>query len=141
MLRLDVLASGNLKSIAICMNYMYFLHFDFMHSEYMCYHDIFLLLTAVNCGTLNNPANGQVSHTGRTTYRQTATYSCDTGYNLVGDSTRTCQATRVWSGSEPTCQSVLLLKLEYYLLVLDMYTQNLKLCWSTGCTVFLDTQL
>ena len=112
MLRLDVLASGNLKSIAIFMNYTYFLHFDFMHSAYMCYYDIFLLLTAVDCGTLNNPANGQVSHTGRTTYRQTATYSCDTGYNLVGVSTRTCQATGVWSGSVPTCQGMLLLKLE-----------------------------
>ena len=100
------------------------MHFDFMHSEYMCYHDIFLLLTAVDCGTLNNPANGQVSHTGRTTYRLTATYSCDTGYNLVGVSTRTCQATGVWSGSTPTCQGMLLLKLGYYLLVLDMYTQK-----------------
>ena len=109
MLRLDVLASGNLKSIAIFMNYTYFMHFDFMHSEY---NDIFLLLTAVDCGTLNNPANGQVSYTGRTTYRQTATYSCDLGYNLVGDSNRTCQATGVWSGSEPTCQGTLLLKLE-----------------------------
>ena len=112
MLRLDVLASGNLKSIAIFMKYTYFMHFDFMHSAYMCYYDIFLLLTAVDCGTLNNPANGQVSHTGRTTYRQTATYSCDTGYNLVGVSTRTCQATGAWSGSVPTCQGMLLLKLE-----------------------------
>ena len=113
MLRLDVLASGNLKSIAICMNYTYFLHFDFMHSEYMCYHDVFLLLTAVDCGTLNNPANGQVTHTGRTTYRQTATYSCDTGYNLVGGTQRTCLATGVWSGSVPTCQGMLLLEFEY----------------------------
>ena len=86
----------------------------------MCYHDIFLPLTAVDCGTLNNPATGQVSHTGRTTYRQTVTYSCDTGYSLAGLSTRMCQATRVWSGSEPTCQGMLLLKLEYYILVLGM---------------------
>ena len=26
-------------------------------------------------------------------FEQTATYSCNTGYNLVGDSTHTCQAT------------------------------------------------
>ena len=64
---------------------------------------------AVNCSTLNNPANGQVSHTAGTTFGQTATYSCDTGYNLVGDSTRTCQATGVWSESEPTCQGMQLL--------------------------------
>ena len=60
----------------------------------------------VDCNTLTNPANGQVSTTG-TTFGETATYSCNTGYNLVGDSTRTCQATGEWSGSEPTCQSML----------------------------------
>ena len=65
---------------------------------------VFLLLTAVNCGTLTYPARGRVSHTGGTTYGKTATYSCYTGYRLVGSSTRTCQATRVWSRSTPTCQ-------------------------------------
>ena len=68
----------------------------------------FFFPKAVNCGTLTNPANGQVTHTGGTTFGQTATYSCNTGYNLVGGSSRTCQATRVWSGSAPTCQGMLL---------------------------------
>ena len=68
---------------------------------------ISLFSTVVDCGTLANPANGQVSTTARTTFRQTATYSCNTGYNLVGDSTRTCQATGQWSGSVPTCQRML----------------------------------
>ena len=71
--------------------------------------------SAVDCGTLTNPANGKVSYTGRTTFGQTATYSCNTGYNLVGSSTRTCQATRAWSGSAPTCQGMLL-KHEYNVL-------------------------
>ena len=62
----------------------------------------------MDCGSLTNPANGQVSHTTGTTFGQTATYSCNTGYNLVGDSTRTCQATGEWSGSEPTCERMLL---------------------------------
>ena len=65
---------------------------------------IFFLLTVVDCGNLTNPANGQVSHTAGTTFEQTATYSCDTGFNLMGDTTRTCQATGVWSGNAPTCQ-------------------------------------
>ena len=68
---------------------------------------VFLILTAVDCGTMTIPANGQVSHTGGTTFGQTATYSCNTGYNLVGSSIRTCQATGVWSGSAPNCQGVL----------------------------------
>ena len=69
---------------------------------------IFLVSIAVNCGSLPDPANGSVNHTAGTTFGQTATYSCNTGYNLVGDSTRTCQATGNWSGSAPTCQSMLL---------------------------------
>ena len=61
----------------------------------------------MNCGPLTDPANGQVSHPDGTTFGQTATYSCNTGFNLVGDSTRMCQATGMWSGSEPTCQRML----------------------------------
>ena len=74
----------------------------------------FLYLTVVDCGTLTNPASGHVSHTAGTTFGQTATYSCNAGYRLVGDNTRTCQVTGVWSGSAPTCHSMLLL--------LHMYT-------------------
>ena len=45
-------------------------------------------------------------------FGHTATYSCNTGYILMGSNTRTCQATRKWSDSAPTCQGMLLLKLE-----------------------------
>ena len=64
----------------------------------------------MNCSTLSSPANGQVSHFAGTAFGQTATYSCDTGYNLVGDSTRMCQANGRWSGSEPICQGRLLME-------------------------------
>ena len=67
-----------------------------------------VLSTAVDCGPLCNLTNGQVSHTAGTTFGQTATYSCNTGYNLVGDNTRTCQADGEWSGSAPTCQGMFL---------------------------------
>ena len=72
---------------------------------YMMY---FLTLTAVVCGNLTDPANGQVDHTAGTTFGQTATYSCNTGYNLVENSTRTCQVSGNWSGNAPTCEGVLL---------------------------------
>ena len=75
-------------------------------SNHTCIY-IFFFPIVVSCGTLANPANGQVGHTG-STFGQTATYSCNTGYNLVGGSTRTCQATGVWSGSPPICQGMLL---------------------------------
>ena len=67
-----------------------------------------LVLTAVNCGSLTDPVNGSVNHTAGTTFGQTATYSCNTGYELVGNSIHTCQASGNWSGSVPTCRGVLL---------------------------------
>ena len=73
---------------------------------YMIY--VFLSTTAVDCGSLTDPANGSVDHTAGTTFRQTVNYSCNTGYNLVGNSTRTCNATGQWSGSEPACERMLL---------------------------------
>ena len=49
---------------------------------------------------LSNPANGQVIIIG-----STATYTCDSGYELIGDDTRTCED-GVWTGQEPTCSSI-----------------------------------
>ena len=77
-------------------------------------HDVFLFVTAVDCGSLTDPANGQVDHTAGTTFQQTATYSCNTGYNLVGNRARTCQAAGNWSGSAPTCQGVYICKLTIF---------------------------
>ena len=71
-------------------------------------HDMFLILT-VDCGNLTDPANGNVTHTTGTDLGQTATYRCDTGYNLVGDRTRTCQARGNWSGNAPTCQGMFIM--------------------------------
>ena len=68
----------------------------------------------MDCGSLTDPANAQVNYTAGTTFGQTATYSCDTGYNLVGNSTRNCQATGEWSGSAPTCLGILLSNVIYH---------------------------
>ena len=59
--------------------------------------------TVVDCRALNVP-NGQVDTSSGTTYNQVATYICNTGYNLVGSSTRTCQANAMWSSSAPVCE-------------------------------------
>ncbi|XP_064397052.1 sushi, von Willebrand factor type A, EGF and pentraxin domain-containing protein 1-like isoform X2 [Halichondria panicea] len=56
----------------------------------------------VDCMGLNNPANGMVALSG-TTFTHTATYSCLSGFALIGQDTRQCLATRLWSGEEPTC--------------------------------------
>ena len=78
---------------------------------YIGFSDAFLSLTAVDCGSLTDPANGQVDHTAGTSLGQTTIYSCNTGYNLVGDSTRTCNATGIWSGNAPTCQGIYVINL------------------------------
>ena len=57
---------------------------------------------AVNCGSLREPENGSIAIT-TFTFMSTATYRCDSGFVLEGDSTRTCMANAEWSGSEPTC--------------------------------------
>ena len=36
----------------------------------------------------------------------TATYSCNSGFDLVGAQTVTCQADRTWSDSPPTCEPI-----------------------------------
>ena len=62
-----------------------------------------IVSTVVDCEALTRPANGQVDTSSGTTYNQVATYNCDTGYSLVGSSTRACQASGMWSSTEPVC--------------------------------------
>ena len=61
------------------------------------------IFTVVNCGSLTDIPNGAVDTSGGTNYKCTAVYTCDTGYVLNGNITRTCQEDAMWSGSEPTC--------------------------------------
>ena len=65
-----------------------------------CFHDLIIIPTyiAVDCGSLSDPGNGIVDAS-NTTLMNTATYTCNTGYNLTGDTTRTCQANGTWSGT------------------------------------------
>ena len=62
-----------------------------------------------DCGFLPFPIYGTV-FAPTTTYGSTANYSCNTGYNINGDVSRTCgvdgSGAGVWSGSEPTCDPV-----------------------------------
>ena len=62
----------------------------------------YYLYLAVDCGSLNNPRNGEVTLTG-TTLRSEALYSCNSGFVLVGENRRVCQTNGEWSGEAPTC--------------------------------------
>ena len=64
------------------------------------------LPTAVDCGPLAI-INGAVDTSSGTTFMMTATYTCNTGYNIVGSESRTCGQTGFWSSTAPICESML----------------------------------
>ncbi|XP_064386661.1 sushi, von Willebrand factor type A, EGF and pentraxin domain-containing protein 1-like [Halichondria panicea] len=66
----------------------------------------------ITCSDLINPTNGTIGYdmgtaSSRPVYT-VATYTCDTGYTLNGDTTRTCRSDGIWSGSSPVCQQILI---------------------------------
>ena len=61
-------------------------------------------MVAVDCGGLDNPENGMVSHDG-TRLNAIATYQCNVGHELVGDDQRRCKEEGQWSGGQPLCES------------------------------------
>ena len=63
--------------------------------------------SAIFCPLLSNPVNGQVVFPS-TAVGSMATYSCNSGFSLNGESTRTCGTNGDWSGQEPTCQGPIL---------------------------------
>ena len=66
-----------------------------------------IIVIAVNrvqmCEELNDPLFGTVSYSGMEP-GTVAEYSCNPGYLLSGDRTRTCLDPGMWSGNEPTCE-------------------------------------
>ena len=58
---------------------------------------------SVQCPNLPNPLNGRVNQQGNKPGNR-ATYTCLTGYELDGNSTRICQNNGQWSGEAPTCE-------------------------------------
>ena len=56
----------------------------------------------VDCGMISVTAPLMVNQTS-TIFNSTATFSCEIGYNLMGDDQRTCQSNGTYSGVMPTC--------------------------------------
>ena len=66
--------------------------------------DICLLIITGLCDALRSPANGQVSVPNLPVEGVTASFSCDTGYELIGADTSMCLSSGQWSAQTPTCQ-------------------------------------
>ena len=58
----------------------------------------------VDCGVLLGPPDGVVNLSNGTTFGSMATYSCNSGYRLDGNTTRICLSSGEWSDNEPICQ-------------------------------------
>ncbi|PIK36489.1 putative CUB and sushi domain-containing protein 3-like [Apostichopus japonicus] len=56
-------------------------------------------LSAITDGTLDACTNGF-------DLDSSCTYSCLTGFNLIGPTTRLCLPTGIWTGMEPSCQAI-----------------------------------
>ena len=55
----------------------------------------------MDCGDLSDIPDGEVDYTS-STVGSTATYTCNTGFELVGQ--RSCQSSGIWEGTVPSCQ-------------------------------------
>ena len=59
--------------------------------------------TAVDCGPLTNPTNGEVNLPSGTTFGSVTTFSCNTGYRLSHQQVVMCGADGMWSPANPSC--------------------------------------
>ena len=64
--------------------------------------------TSVRCPPLTIPDNGiidcSLGDDGIPSYEDTCSFTCNTGYELTGSDTRTCQSVGSWSGSDDVCR-------------------------------------
>ena len=63
---------------------------------------------AALCSLLTPPTNGaMITYSDDTRGMGTvATYSCNTGYEVMGNVNRTCTSADTWSGMDASCQGV-----------------------------------
>ena len=66
--------------------------------------------TAIDCNDPPSIPNGSPGTPTKTTFGGTVTYSCNSGYQLLGVSTLSCSANGTWSVSPPICTG----RLSYY---------------------------
>ena len=69
-----------------------------------------IFVVDIKCDDLLVPANGEITScsSGRVGVGyegDTCSFTCNTGYELTGSDTRTCQNDGSWSGSDAVCRS------------------------------------
>ena len=103
--------------------------------EHFTYIILSIITTfSVSCPSLTHPNNGTITCSlgddGVPFYEDTCSFTCNTGYELTGSDTRTCQSDGNWSGSDDVCR-----RGESCIWV----TNNLNNAWSTIPVVLVGT--
>jgi CUB/sushi domain-containing protein len=95
-----VQCDGNESSIHLCPHQR--------DGFYPCGHseDAGVICSVVMCPTLLDPLNGNVLWT-NFSVNGTATYTCNGGFELVGNEMRTCLSDGVWNNEEPVCTAIM----------------------------------
>ena len=87
------------------MNMWFLIHIPVIIILYIMLH----LILGIDCGPLDAPDNGAVNFV-TSNVESIARYQCNSGFVLVGENTRTCLLSGVWSDSDPICQG----KIDHY---------------------------
>merc|ERR1719259_249244 len=66
----------------------------------------------VTCPRLTAAKNGKKRCSDGTNYQSQCKFNCNLGYDLIGESVRTCLASGVWTGAEVACERIECVELE-----------------------------
>ena len=94
-------------------------------------HPEYSIHAVINCGDLPDITNGEVTYTpprslsatlpvGKRYTGTIATYSCSSGYQLIGSSLRACGADGTWNGTTTSCGN-------FYCLCFHIQISNISL--------------
>ncbi|XP_065904304.1 receptor-type tyrosine-protein phosphatase delta-like isoform X2 [Dysidea avara] len=75
-------------------------------------HPLIQFTLDIQCNNLTTPSNGVITSCSSVSIGvgyegDTCSYTCNTGYELTGSDTRTCQSNGNWSGSNDVCRRVM----------------------------------
>ena len=88
-------------------NYISFIFFSFDY----------LFFLVVDCGNPGSPAHGNRDSSNVFTYDASASFTCDPGYELVGEQSIKCQGDGTWSSSIPVCRREWTVPVWFYIIV------------------------
>ena len=62
------------------------------------------MISIAPCPNLTQPDNGKINCSlGDDGFRDTCSFTCNTGYDVIGSFTRICQINGTWNGIETNC--------------------------------------